>query len=86
MQKIQPPSGPTTTQEPNRFQRLFRYVPSGMSFARFKLRGKQVRKCLGTPDLTPARGKLIELRHNEMAIAHERRQEDAVWRGVALRP
>ena len=29
--------------EPTRYQKLFRYVPSGTIFARFKIAGKQVR-------------------------------------------
>ena len=65
------------------FQRLFRFVPSGMIFARFKIRGKQVPKSLGTPDLALARRKLIELEHNEMSIAHERRRGKMLF-GEAL--
>jgi hypothetical protein len=64
----------------SQFQRLYRFVPSGMIFARFKIRGKQVRKSLETPDLALARRKLIELEHNEISIAHEhRRGRRDVW-------
>lgn len=60
--------------EPTQFQRLFHYVPSAMIFARFKMRGKQLRKCLGTHDLALAWRKLIELEHNEVSITCERRR------------
>ena len=50
--------------EPTRYQKLFRYVPSGMIFARFKIRGKQVRKSLKTPNLELAKNKLADLERN----------------------
>jgi hypothetical protein len=34
--------------QPTKYQHLFRYIPSGTIFARFKIRGKQVRKSLKT--------------------------------------
>lgn len=62
---------------------LFRYVPSGTIFARFKIRGKQVRKSLKTPNLELAKNKLAELERNERAIAHERRRGKMLF-GEAL--
>lgn len=64
--------------EPTRYQNLFRYVPSGMIFARLKISGKQVRKCLKTSDLELAKRKLIELERNERAVTDDR------WRGKML--
>jgi hypothetical protein len=69
-QKIDKPS----VWEPTRYTNLFRYVPSGMIFARFKIQGKQVRKSLKTSNLELAKNKLAELERNERAIAHERRR------------
>ena len=69
--------------EPTRYQKLFRYVPSGTIFARFKIRGKQVRRSLETPDLELARRKLAELEQRERAIAHERRRGKMLF-GEAL--
>ena len=60
--------------EPTRYQNLFRYVPSGMIFARLKIAGKQVRKSLKTTDLELARRKLIELERNERAVTDDRRR------------
>ena len=60
--------------ETTRYANLFRYVPSGMIFARFKIRGKQVRKSLKTANLELAKNKLAEMERNERAIAHERRR------------
>jgi hypothetical protein len=60
--------------EPTRYTNLFRYVPSGVMFARFKIRGKQVRKSLKTANLELAKGKLAELERNERAIVQERRR------------
>ncbi len=55
--------------EPTRHANLFRYLPSGTIFARFKVRGKNVRKSLQTPVLELAKNKLAELERNERAIS-----------------
>ena len=65
--------------ERTRYQRLFRYVPSGTIFARFKIRGKQVRKSLKTTNLEMAKNKLAGLERNESAIAYERRREKMLF-------
>ena len=65
--------------ERTRYQRLFRDVPSGTIFARFKIRGKQVRKSLKTTNLEMAKNKLAVLERNERAIAHERRREKMLF-------
>jgi hypothetical protein len=59
---------------PTRYQRLFRFVSSGVIFARFKIAGKQVRKSLKTSNLELAKAKLAELERNERTIAAERRR------------
>lgn len=59
---------------PTKYSNLFRYLPSGTIFARFKIRGKQVRKSLGTPDLELAKNKLIELERHERAVVADRRK------------
>lgn len=60
--------------ESTRYANLFRYLPSGMIFARFKIQGKQVGKSLKTANLELAKNKLAEMERNERAIAHERRR------------
>jgi hypothetical protein len=67
-------------------QKLFRYVPSGTIFARFKIRGKQVKKSLKTPNFELAKSKLAELERSERAIAHETAREDVVWRSSGRAP
>lgn len=69
--------------EPTRYQNLFRYVPSGMIFARLKIAGKQVRKSLKTSDLELAKRKLVELERNERAVADDRRRGKMLF-GEAL--
>lgn len=69
--------------EPTRYQNLFRYVPSGMIFARLKITGKQVRKCLKTTSLELAKSKLAELERNERAVADDRRRGKMLF-GEAL--
>jgi hypothetical protein len=54
--------------EPTRYTNLFRYVPSGAMFARFKIRGKQVRKSLKTTNLELAKNKLAELERKPRVI------------------
>jgi integrase len=66
-----------------RYQKLFWYLPSGIIFARFKVRGKQVRKSLKTTNLELAKNKLAELERNERAIAQERRRGKMLF-GEAL--
>jgi len=66
-----------------RYANLFRYEPSGMIFARFKIHGKQLRKSLKTTNLELAKSKLAELERNERAIAHERRRGKMLF-GEAL--
>jgi hypothetical protein len=58
-------------------------VPSGTIFARFKIRGKQVRKSLNTPNLELAKNKLAELERNERTIAADRRRGKMLF-GEAL--
>jgi hypothetical protein len=61
--------------ETTRYRNLFRYVPSGNMFARFKIRGKQVRKSLGRLRAWNwPRSKLAEPERSERAITHERRR------------
>src|SRR5436309_2231760 len=47
----QPQSKKRSAWESTRHQNLVRYVPSGTIFARFKIRGKQVRRSLETKNL-----------------------------------
>ena len=61
--------------ESTRYQNLVRYVPSAIIFARFKIRGKQVRRSLERTNLELAESKLAELLRNERSIADDR------WRG-----
>src|SRR5437879_4424081 len=72
-----------TLWETTRYQNLFRYVPSGTMFARFKIRGKQVRKSLKTPNLELAKSKLAEMERNERAVAEDRRRGKMLF-GEAL--
>src|SRR5205823_14360075 len=74
MTKQQPEPQRSLLWEPTKYSNLFRYVPSGTIFARFKIRGKQVRKSLRTPDIELAKNKLIELERNERAVAADRRR------------
>jgi len=69
--------------EPTRYQNLFRFVPSGTIFARFKTRGKQVRRSLKTTNLDLAKRKLAELEKHEHGIADERRRGKMLF-GEAL--
>ena len=73
MSKTEQQTDRPSVREPTRYTNLFRYVPSGMIFARFKTRGKQVRKSLKTANGELAKSKLAELERNERAIAQERR-------------
>jgi hypothetical protein len=65
--------------EPNRYQGLFRFVSSGVIFARFKISGKQVRKSLKTSNVELARARLAALERNERTIAVERRREKMLF-------
>jgi hypothetical protein len=47
-------------------------VPSGTIFARFKIRGKQVRRSLETTNLELAKRKLVELEWNERIVDDDR--------------
>jgi hypothetical protein len=47
-------------------------VPSGTIFARFKIRGKQVRRSLETTNLELAKRKLVELERNERIVDDDR--------------
>jgi len=69
--------------ESTRYQNLVRYVPSGTIFARFKIRGKQVRRSLETTNLELAKRKLVELERNERAIQDDRRRGKILF-GEAL--
>jgi len=69
--------------ESTRHQNLFRYQPSGVIFARFKIRGKQVRKSLKTINLELAKSKLAELERNERAVADDRKRGKMLF-GEAL--
>jgi hypothetical protein len=69
--------------ERTRYQNLFRYVPSGTIFARFKIAGKQLRKSLETTNLELAKNKLAELERNERAVAEDRRRGKMLF-GEAL--
>jgi hypothetical protein len=60
--------------EPTKYQRLFRYVPWEVIFARFKIAGKLVRKSLNTLDVELAKTKLTKLERKQRAIAHEQRR------------
>ncbi len=60
--------------EPARYQHLFRFVSSGIIFARFKMGGKQVRRSLKTSNLELARNKLTELQRSEPTVVEERRR------------
>jgi hypothetical protein len=57
--------------EPTRYQHLFRYVSSGVIFARFKIGGKQVRRSLKTANLELAKNKLTEVQLSERAVVEE---------------
>ena len=61
MTKTERPLDQPDLWETTRHQNLFRYVPSGTIFARFKVRGKQVKKSLESPNLELAKRKLTEL-------------------------
>jgi hypothetical protein len=74
MTKSERQSNQPSVWEPTRYQRLFRFVSSGVIFARFKIAGKQVRKSLKTSNLELAKAKLAELERNERTIATERRR------------
>lgn len=69
--------------EPTRYQKLFRYAPSGTIFARFKIAGKQVRRSLKTPNLELAQRKLAELERQERNVAEEHRRGKMLF-GEAL--
>jgi len=58
--------------EPTKYQNIFRYVPSGTLYARFKVRGKPVRVSLKTSDPDLARTRLSERLHQEHALADRR--------------
>ena len=55
------PAGVNRLWGSTKYSNQFRYVPSGTIFARLKIRGKQLRKSLGTQDIELAKHKLIEL-------------------------
>lgn len=77
------PSNKQSLWEPTRYPNLFRYVPSGTIFARFKIRGKQVRRSLNTTSVELAKNKLAELERNERSIAENRRRGKMLF-GEAL--
>jgi hypothetical protein len=60
--------------ERTKYQKLFRYVPSGTIFAWLKISGKQVRISLKTPNLELAKNRLAELERNECPVADDRRR------------
>jgi len=62
------------------YQNLVRCVPSGTIFARFKIRGKQVRRSSETTNLELAKRKLVELERNELAIDDDSRRGENVVR------
>ena len=45
---------------PTKYQGIFRYLPRGTLYARFKIHGKQVRQSLKTTDLELPRARLAE--------------------------
>ena len=45
---------------PTKYQGIFRYLPRGTLYARFKVAGKQLRQRLKTSDLELARARLAE--------------------------
>jgi len=71
--------------EATRYQNLFRYVHSGTIFARFKIRGKQVRRSLDTTNLELGKRKLAELERTERAIADDRRRGKMLFGEARLR-
>jgi len=76
-------SNKVTTWETTRYPNLFRYISSGTIFARFKNRGKQVRRSLETRNLELAKRKLVELERNERAVEDDRRRGKMMF-GEAL--
>jgi len=56
-----------------KYANLVRYVPSGVLFARIRVRGKLIRQSLKTSDLAIGRRKLIELEARERGLVQQRR-------------
>jgi integrase len=74
MKERQEQTASASAWQKTQYTNLVRYVPSGTVFARFRVRGKLVRKALETTDLGTAKRKLAELETKERGAVKDRRR------------